>query len=83
MDQPWGNPWGKGKYSSENGCDGMYALFKSAQVKAWNWDESLMGMYWAPEAKGNVPVATGDYTKLALRFEANVISWTDLTMGAQ
>lgn len=78
--ESWGNPWGKGKYSDEKGCDGKYALFKSTKASAWNWDETLMAMYWAPSANGNVPVATGDYTKLALKFEANVLSWTDLTM---
>lgn len=76
----WGNPWGKGVRAEEDPCDGMYALFYSAEHSGWNWNEALMNVYWAPSANGNVPVAEGDYTTMALRFEINCITWTDVPL---
>ena len=62
-------------------CAGNYAFFKHAADGAWMWTNELTMQYWAPRGRGNVPVATGNVSDLALKFEANVpIEWKDVRM---
>lgn len=62
-------------------CSDGYAFFKSASDGAWQWANELTMQYWAPRGRGNVPVATGLPSDLALKFEVNVpIEWKDVRM---
>jgi hypothetical protein len=63
------------------GCSGDYAFFKSAANGAWQWANELTMQYWAPRGRGNVPVAQGLVSDLALKFEVNVPQeWRDVRM---
>ena len=64
-----------------SGCSGSYAAFKNAANGAWQWTNELTMQYWAPRGRGNVPVASGLVSDLALKFEVNVpIEWRDVRM---
>jgi len=76
----FGNPWGLGAFSSENPCSGQYLLFQNSSFAAWSWLNNMMFVYSAVDGNGNNPIATGDISKLALRFEANIDSWSDEPM---
>ena len=83
-DQMFGNPWGIGIIdSTDNPVDGGYMLFKRAEVGEWFWSqEDLAGCYWDAYHALRAPFlpAGTDITEWGLRFEANVITWTDLPM---
>lgn len=76
----FGNPWGLGAFSSDDPCSGQYLLFQNSSFAAWSWLNSMMFVYSAVDGNGNKPIATGDVSKLALRFEANVNPWSDEPM---
>lgn len=80
----YGNPWKIGRYSDENPCDGFYCLIKRDQVAEWFWSqEDLAGCYWDQYHEIRRPYlkpAGADMTKYGLRFEANVISWSDIPL---
>lgn len=83
----WGNPWEKGQLGSENPCDNDptegYVLFKCDIAKEWDWNESqLFGCYWDRYDERRSPYLPdgADITLYGLRFEANVVTWTDLPM---
>lgn len=76
----YGNPWKIGRYTDENGCDGAYLLIKREQVAEWFWSqEDLAGCYWDQYQEIRTPFleADKDITKYGLRFEANILTWTD------
>lgn len=61
--------------------DGHFAYFQSNEHGAWQWVNEMTMQYWAPRGRGNVPIATGLVSDLALRFEVNVpIPWEDVRM---
>lgn len=62
------------------GCSGNYARFKNAADGAWMWTNELTMQYWAPRGRGNVPIATGLVSDLALKFEVNIVEWYDVRM---
>lgn len=63
------------------GCSDGYASFKHPANAAWQWTNELTMQYWAPRGRGNVPVAQGLVSDLALKFEANVpMEWRDVRM---
>lgn len=67
--------------SDPAGCSGSYAAFKNAANGPWQWTNELTMQYWAPRGRGNVPVASGLVSDLALKFEVNVpIEWRDVRM---
>lgn len=77
----YGNPWGYGAYSDEGGIDGNYYILKSAAGTAWLWDDkNLFGCYWSLYGAGLSAIVEGIADTLALRFEANIRTWTDLPM---
>lgn len=83
----WGNPWDIGQLGSENPCGDDetegYLLFKRQAVGEWFWSqEDLAGCYWDRYDERRSPFlpAGTDITQYGLRFEANVITWTDLPM---
>jgi len=79
----WGNPWNIGQVSNVDSCDGDYLLFKRAEVAEWFWSqEDLAGCYWDCYNEIRTPYlpAGEDLTKYGLRFEANVLTWTDIPM---
>lgn len=76
--ETWTAPIGT---SDPVGCSGGYAFFKHAANAAWQWTNELTMQYWAPRGRGNVPVATGLVSDLALKFEVNVpVEWRDVRM---
>lgn len=77
IDDGYTQPWGKGATGDEDGISGQYVWFKAESNGAWNWSDALMYGYW-PSV--NKPVAAGDPTKLALRFEVNSKNWSDVPM---
>lgn len=82
FDDGYANPWGKGVVGSQDGISGSYLWMKATSLGGWSWQDALMYGYWASAATahGNKPIATGDITKLALKFEANIITWSDVPM---
>jgi hypothetical protein len=72
------NSWGLGGYSDEDGVSGRYLNFKKAQAGAWAWDNAMNWAYW--NAASGKPIANGDLSKLAVRFETNIVSWANLPM---
>lgn len=76
----YGNPWGLGGFSSTDGCDGQYLLMESSSFGPWSWLNNMMWVYSACDGAGNQPIATGDVSNLALRFETNVPYWSDQNM---
>lgn len=76
----FGNPWGLGAFSSDDPCSGQYLLFQNSSFAAWSWLNNMMFVYSAVDGNGNKPIASGDISKLALRFEANVNPWSDEPM---
>ncbi|MGN0228912.1 MAG: glycan-binding surface protein [Muribaculaceae bacterium] len=79
FDDGYLNPWGypAAGVTDADGVDGLYMKFYCENNGAWNWTDKLMWGYWASAGKGNKPIATGDITKLALKFECNIINWED------
>lgn len=79
FDDGYVNPWGypAAGVLDEMGVSGKYMKFYCENNGAWNWTDKLMWGYWASAGKGNKPIATGDITKLALKFECNIINWED------
>lgn len=76
--ETWTAPIGT---SDPAGCSGGYAFFKHNANAAWQWTNELTMQYWAPRGRGNVPVATGLVSDLALKFEVNVPQeWRDVRM---
>ena len=76
--ESWTAPIGN---ANPEGCSGSYAYFKSAADGAWQWANELTMQYWAPRGRGNVPIAAGLVSDLALKFEVNVpIEWRDVRM---
>lgn len=77
----YGNPWGLGGFGTDNPCSGQYLLFESKAFGSWSWLNNMMWVYSACNGAGNKPLAEGsDLTKLALRFETNVPTWSDEQM---
>lgn len=76
----WGNSYQKGAVSDEDGIDGNYLLMKSAAVGAWVWSNDLSGCYWAKDGRGLAPIAQGLADTLALKFEINILQWSDVPM---
>ncbi len=76
FDDGYVNPWGypTGAPLTETGISGKYLQFYCQGNGAWNWTDKLMWGYWA---SSNTPIASGDITKLGLRFECNIITWSD------
>lgn len=79
FDDGYKNPWGypAAGVNDVDGVSGLYMKFLCESNGAWNWTDKLMWGYWASAGKGNKPIATGDITKLALKFECNIINWED------
>jgi hypothetical protein len=82
FDDGYVNSWGLGAISNTDGVSGNYLHLVDASDAAWAWKNSLMYSYWAsePTSHGNVPIATGDITKLVLKFECKVNTWSDVPM---
>lgn len=82
FDDAYVQPWGRGVIADEGGISGNYLLFDTPALSAWGWNESLMWGYWAQAegAHGNSPIAQGELTELALKFEANIETWIDCPM---
>lgn len=83
FDDGYVQPWNRGTVANdENSISGNYLLFDVPALSAWGWNENLMWGYWgyAEGAHGNVPVAQGRNEELALKFEANIITWIDCPM---
>lgn len=78
FDDGYTNPWG---YPSsgiiEGGISGKYMKFYCENNGAWNWTDKLMWGYWAYAGNGNKAIGSGDITKLALKFECNIVNWED------
>ena len=76
FDDGYANPWGypSAGVLDDGGISGKYIKFYCEGNAAWNWTDKLMWGYWASSDK---PIATGDVSKLALRFECNIITWSD------
>ncbi len=72
------NPWGQGGYGTDEAVSGQYLHFKQDNAGEWSWNNSLMWCYW--NAASGKPIATGDISQLALRFETNIKSWANLPM---
>ncbi|MGN0206142.1 MAG: glycan-binding surface protein [Muribaculaceae bacterium] len=79
FDDGYVNPWGypDAGVTDVDGVSGKFMKFYADNNGAWNWTSKLMWGYWAYAGKGNRPIATGDITKLALKFECNIITWQD------
>lgn len=77
LEDGYTQPWGKGATASDEGISGSYVWFKASANGAWNWSDALMYGYW-PSV--NKPIAEGDITKLALRFEVDCREWSDVPM---
>lgn len=77
LDDGYTQPWGKGDVGTEDGVSGKYVWLHAESNGAWNWSDALMYGYW-PEV--NKPVATGDISKLALRFECDSREWSDVPL---
>jgi len=76
----YGNPWKIGRYTDVDACDGAYLLIQREQVAEWFWSqEDLAGCYWDQYQEIRTPflAADKDFTLYGLRFEANVLTWTD------
>lgn len=76
----WGNSYKKGAVSDVDGVDGNYLLLEAPAVGAWVWNNALAGCYWAKDGRGIQPIAEGLADTLALKFEANIIQWSDIPM---
>lgn len=76
----WGNSYEKGAVSDEDGVSGNYLLLSAAQTGAWVWNNALSGCYWAKDGRGIEPIAQGVADTLALKFEVNIINWSDIPM---
>lgn len=83
FDDGYVNPWGgRGTVmDDENSIAGKYLLFEAPMLSAWGWNESIQWGYWPYcTYKGVSPVATGRNEELALKFEANIVTWIDVPM---
>lgn len=84
FDDGYVNPWGRGVIVSgaADAISGNYLIFETAACNAWNWDETLMWGYWAYDAtsKGVRPIAQGNVNELAVKFEVNIETWSDVPM---
>ncbi|GLR17281.1 glycan-binding surface protein [Portibacter lacus] len=61
--------------------DGNFAYFQSGDHGAWAWVNEMTMQYWAPNGRGNIPLANGLTDNLDFRFEVNVpIPWQDVRM---
>lgn len=76
----WGNSYKKGAVSDVDGVDGNYLLLEAPAAGAWVWNNALSGCYWAKDGRGIEPIAEGLSDTLALKFEANIIQWSDIPM---
>lgn len=76
-DGSYANPWGLGALDTENGIDGQYLKLAWASNGEWNWQNALCWGYWNT---GGRPIATGSLSELAVRFEANIVSWANIPM---
>ena len=76
----WGNSYGKGAVSGEDPVDGNYLLLTTPALGAWVWNDALAGCYWAADGRGVEPIAQGMADTLALKFEVNIVNWTDVPM---
>lgn len=76
----WGNSYQKGAVSDEGGIDDNYLLLTAASEGAWVWNNALSGCYWAADGRGIEPIAYGLADTLALKFEANIVQWSDVPM---
>ena len=76
----WGNSYGKGAVSDEDGIDGNYLFLSASAVGAWAWKDELAGCYWAKDGRGIEPIAEGLADTLALKFEVNIVQWSDIPM---
>lgn len=76
----WGNSYKKGAVSDVDGVDGNYLLLEAPAAGAWVWNNALSGCYWAKDGRGIEPIAEGLSDTLALKFEANIVQWSDIPM---
>lgn len=83
FDDGYVQPWNRGIVTTgEDAISGNYLMFDVPALSAWGWNENVMWGYWgfAEGAHGNVPVAQGRTEELALKFEANIVTWIDCPM---
>lgn len=72
----YSNPWGLGAIADADGCSGKYLNFVG-EIGAWQWQNPFMFGYWSNTL---APVAQGSIDALTLRFEVDVIEWSDTPM---
>lgn len=79
FDDGYVNPWGypSSGIAEDGGVDGKYMKFYCENNGAWNWTDKLMWGYWASSGNGNKPIGSGELTKLSLKFECNIVTWSD------
>ncbi len=75
----YGNPWGKGGFGTADDCSGQYLNFVGT-MGGWSWQDKMMFAYFASAGAGVKPIASGLTDYLAVRFEANVVTWSDAPM---
>lgn len=76
----WGNSYQKGAIGDEKPIDGTYLLLATPSLGPWVWKDELAGCYWAKDGRGVAPIAEGIADTLALKFEVNILNWTDIPM---
>ncbi|MDO4320271.1 MAG: glycan-binding surface protein [Bacteroidales bacterium] len=83
FDDGYVQPWGRGTVTTgDDAISGNYLLMEAPSLSAWGWNESLMWGYWGygEGGRGNVPIAQGDVSRLALKFEAYIETWVDVPL---
>lgn len=83
FDDGYVQPWNRGTVTTgDDAISGNYLLFEAPMLSAWGWNETIMWGYWgyAEGAHGNVPVAQGEVSRLALKFEVNIETWIDVPL---